>query len=204
MNKIITIGRQFGSGGKDVGKMVADALNIPFYDKELVELAAKKSNFNEDAVKEIDERATHSLLYSIVTGSFGLDGLNSPLFYEMPMNDKFFIAQSEIIKEVAAKESCVIVGRCADYVLSEVENVDVLSTFIYGSLDYRSMRVARNLNLTLPRARDYIKKTDKQRRTYYDYYTSHEWGKISNYDLCINTEKIGIESAAQMIINYCK
>lgn len=204
MNKIITIGRQFGSGGKDVGKMVADALNIPFYDKELVELAAKKSNFNEDAVKEIDERATHSLLYSIVTGSFGLDGLNSPLFYEMPMNDKFFIAQSEIIKEVAAKESCVIVGRCADYVLSEVENVDVLSTFIYGSLDYRSMRVARDLNLTLPRARDYIKKTDKQRRTYYDYYTSHEWGKISNYDLCINTEKIGIESAAQMIINYCK
>ena len=204
MNKIITIGRQFGSGGKDVGKMVADALNIPFYDKELVELAAKKSNFNEDAVKEIDERATHSLLYSIVTGSFGLDGLNSPLFYEMPMNDKFFIAQSEIIKEVAAKESCVIVGRCADYVLSEVESVDVLSTFIYGSLDYRSMRVARDLNLTLPRARDYIKKTDKQRRTYYDYYTSHEWGKISNYDLCINTEKIGIESAAQMIINYCK
>ena len=204
MNKIITIGRQFGSGGKDVGKMVADALNIPFYDKELVELAAKKSNFNEDAVKEIDERATHSLLYSIVTGSFGLDGLNSPLFYEMPMNDKFFIAQSEIIKELAAKESCVIVGRCADYVLSEVENVDVLSTFIYGSLDYRSMRVARDLNLTLPRARDYIKKTDKQRRTYYDYYTSHEWGKISNYDLCINTEKIGIESAAQMIINYCK
>ena len=204
MNKIITIGRQFGSGGKDVGKMVADALNIPFYDKELVELAAKKSNFNEDAVKEIDERATHSLLYSIVTGSFGMDGLNATLFYEMPMNDKFFIAQSEIIKEVAAKESCVIVGRCADYVLSEVENVDVLSTFIYGSLDYRSMRVARDLNLTLPRARDYIKKTDKQRRTYYDYYTSHEWGKISNYDLCINTEKIGIESAAQMIINYCK
>lgn len=204
MNKIITIGRQFGSGGRDVGKMVADSLNIPFYDKELVELAAKKSNFNEDAVKEIDERATNSLLYSIVTGSFGMDGLNAPLFYEMPMNDKFFIAQSEVIKELAAKESCVIVGRCADYVLSEAENVEVLSTFIYGSLDYRSLRVARDLNLTIPRARDYIKKTDKQRRTYYDYYTSHEWGKMSNYDLCINTEKIGIENAAQMIINYCK
>lgn len=204
MNKIITIGRQFGSGGRDVGKMVADSLNIPFYDKELVELAAKKSNFNEDAVKEIDERATNSLLYSIVTGSFGMDGLNAPLFYEMPMNDKFFIAQSEVIKELAAKESCVIVGRCADYVLSEADNVEVLSTFIYGSLDYRSLRVARDLNLTIPRARDYIKKTDKQRRTYYDYYTSHEWGKMSNYDLCINTEKIGIENAAQMIINYCK
>lgn len=204
MNKIITIGRQFGSGGRDVGKMVADSLNIPFYDKELVELAAKKSNFNEDAVKEIDERATNSLLYSIVTGSFGMDGLNAPLFYEMPMNDKFFIAQSEVIKELAAKESCVIVGRCADYVLSEAENVELLSTFIYGSLDYRSLRVARDLNLTIPRARDYIKKTDKQRRTYYDYYTSHEWGKMSNYDLCINTEKIGIENAAQMIINYFK
>lgn len=204
MSRVITIGRQFGSGGSDVGKRIADSLGIPFYDKELVELAAKKSNISYEAVKEIDERATNSLLYSIVTGSFGVKGLNAPLFYEMPMNDKFFIAQSEVIKELSKEGDCVIVGRCADYVLSTEEDIDVLSLFIYGSLDYRSMRVAEAMNLTMNRAKDYIQKTDKQRRTYYDYYTSREWGKMQNYDLCLNTEKIGIENAADMVINYLK
>ncbi|MDY3031113.1 MAG: cytidylate kinase-like family protein [Clostridia bacterium] len=204
MSRVITIGRQFGSGGKDVGKKISDALGIPFYNKELVERAAKKSNISQEAVKEIDERATNSLLYSIVTGSFGMKGLNMPLFYEMPVNDKFFIAQSEVIKEIANEGDCVIVGRCADYVLSNEENADVLSVFIYASLDYRTLRVANDLNLTLNKAKDHIQKIDKQRRTYYDYYTSREWGKMSNYDLCINTEKIGIDSAAKMIIDYLK
>ncbi len=204
MSRVITIGRQFGSGGKDVGKLIADSLGIPFYDKELVELAAKKSNISYEAVKEIDERATNSLLYSIVTGSFGVKGLNAPLFYEMPMNDKFFIAQSEVIKEVAQQGDCVIVGRCADYVLSSEEDVDVISVFVYSPLDFRTLRVAESMNLTLNRAKDYIQKTDKQRRTYYDYYTSHEWGKMQNYDICINTQKIGIEKAAEMVVNYLK
>lgn len=204
MSRVITIGRQFGSGGKDVGKLIAESLGIPFYDKELVELAAKKSNISYEAVKEIDERATNSLLYSIVTGSFGVKGLNAPLFYEMPMNDKFFIAQSEVIKEVAQQGDCVIVGRCADYVLSSEEDVDVISVFIYSPLDFRMLRVAGSMNLTLNRAKDYIQKTDKQRRTYYDYYTSHEWGKMQNYDICINTQKVGIEKAAEMVVNYLK
>lgn len=204
MSRVITIGRQFGSGGKDVGKLIADGLGIPFYDKELVELAAKKSNISYEAVKEIDERATNSLLYSIVTGSFGVKGLNAPLFYEMPMNDKFFIAQSEVIKEIAQQGDCVIVGRCADYVLSSEEDVDVVSVFIYSPIDFRTMRVAESMNLTLNRAKDYIQKTDKQRRTYYDYYTSHEWGKMQNYDICINTQKVGIEKAAEMVVNYLK
>ena len=204
MSRVITIGRQFGSGGKDVGKLIAESLGIPFYDKELVELAAKKSNISYEAVKEIDERATNSLLYSIVTGSFGVKGLNAPLFYEMPMNDKFFIAQSEVIKEVAQQGDCVIVGRCADYVLSSEEDVDVISVFVYSPLDFRTLRVAESMNLTLNRAKDYIQKTDKQRRTYYDYYTSHEWGKMQNYDICINTQKIGIEKAAEMVVNYLK
>lgn len=204
MSRVITIGRQFGSGGREVGKKIAEMLNIPFYDKELVELAAKKSNINYEAVKEIDERATNSLLYSIVTGSFGMKGLNAPLLYEMPMNDKFFIAQSEVIKELAQKGDCVIVGRCADYVLAEAEGVDLLSLFIYASDNFRADRAAEDLNLTLNRAKDYIHKTDKQRKTYYDYYTSHEWGKMSNYDLCINTEKIGIDNAAKMVVEYLR
>ena len=204
MSRVITIGRQFGSGGKDVGKLIAESLGIPFYDKEIVELAAKKSNISYEAVKEIDERATNSLLYSIVTGSFGVKGLNAPLFYEMPMNDKFFIAQSEVIKELAQQGDCVIVGRCADYVLSSEEDVDVVSVFLYSPMDFRTLRVAESMNLTTNRAKDYIQKTDKQRRTYYDYYTSHEWGKMQNYDICINTEKIGIEKAAEMVVNYLK
>lgn len=204
MSRVITIGRQFGSGGKDVGKLIAESLGIPFYDKELVELAAKKSNISYEAVKEIDERATNSLLYSIVTGSFGVKGLNAPLFYEMPMNDKFFIAQSEVIKELAQQGDCVIVGRCADYVLSSEEDVDVVSVFLYSPMDFRTLRVAESMNLTTNRAKDYIQKTDKQRRTYYDYYTSHEWGKMQNYDICINTQKTGIEKAAEMVVNYLK
>ena len=204
MSRIITVGRQYGSGGREIGKKIADQLGIPFYDKELVEMAAKKSNISNEAVKEIDERATNSLLYSIVTGSFGMKGLNAPLFYEMPMNDKFFIAQSEVIKEVAHQGDCVIVGRCADYVLEHEENVDVLSLFLYASLDFRTLRVASDLNLTVHHAKDYIQKTDKQRRTYYDYYTSREWGKMSNYDLCINTEKIGIDKTAELVVRYLK
>ena len=204
MSRIITVGRQYGSGGREIGKKIADQLGIPFYDKELVEMAAKKSNISNEAVKEIDERTTNSLLYSIVTGSFGMKGLNAPLFYEMPMNDKFFIAQSEVIKEVAHQGDCVIVGRCADYVLEHEEKVDVLSLFLYASLDFRTLRVASDLNLTVHHAKDYIQKTDKQRRTYYDYYTSREWGKMSNYDLCINTEKIGIDKTAELVVRYLK
>ena len=199
MSRVITVGRQFGSGGRDVGQKIAAALGIPYYDKELVEKAAKKSNISSEAVKEIDERATNSLLYSIVTGGFGMKGLNTPLFYEMPMNDKFFIAQSEVIKELAREGDCVVVGRCADSVLENEENVDVFSLF-----DFRIMRVARDLKLPENRAKEHIQKTDKQRRTYYDYYTSRSWGDMTNYDLCINTGKIGIDHAAEMIINYLK
>ncbi len=204
MSRVITVGRQFGSGGRDVGQKIAAALNIPYYDKELVEKAAEKSNMSSEAVKEIDERATNSLLYSIVTGGFGMKGLNTPLFYEMPMNDKFFIAQSEVIKELAREGDCVVVGRCADYVLENEENVDVFSLFVYAPIEFRTMRVARDLKLTENRAKEHIQKTDKQRRTYYDYYTSRSWGNMTNYDLCINTGKIGIDNAAELIISYLK
>ena len=192
MSLIITIGRQFGSGGRDVGEKVAEYFNIPFYDKELVELAAQKSNISKEALKEVDEHATNSFLYSLASGNYSMRGINAPIYYEMPINDKLFIAQADVIKEVAKRGSCVIVGRCADYVL-ENENVDVLSVFVYGSVD-----------ITQAKAKDKVLKTDKQRRTYYDYYTSKNWGVMSNYDLCIDAEKFGIEETANMIINAAK
>lgn len=203
MSLVITIGRQFGSGGRDVGEKVAEYFNIPFYDKELVEMAAQKSNLSQEALKEVDEHATNSFLYSLASGNYSLRGINAPIYYEMPINDKLFIAQAEVIKEIAKKGSCVIVGRCADYVL-ENENVDLLNVFIHGSVDYRAGRVMDALGLKQNKARDKVIKTDKQRRTYYDYYTSKDWGVMSNYDLCINAETFGIEGAANLIISYAK
>lgn len=203
MSLVITIGRQFGSGGRNVGEKVAEYFNIPFYDKELVEMAAQKSNLSQEALKEVDEHATNSFLYSLASGNYSLRGINAPIYYEMPINDKLFIAQAEVIKEIAKKGSCVIVGRCADYVL-ENENVDLLNVFIHGSVDYRAGRVMDALGIKQNKARDKVIKTDKQRRTYYDYYTSKDWGVMSNYDLCINAETFGIEGAANLIISYAK
>lgn len=202
MSLVITIGRQFGSGGRDVGEKIAAALGIPFYDKELVEMAAQKSDISHEALKEVDERATSSFLYSLAGGNFSMRGINAPLYYEMPINDKLFIAQADVIKSLAKEGPCVIVGRCADYVLESEENVDLLNIFVYGSVDYRTKRVMNALNLPQSKARERVMKTDKQRRTYYDYYTSKDWGVMSNYDICLNTEKIGIDNAADLVIKY--
>lgn len=202
MSIVITIGRQYGSGGRDVGQKIAKALNIPYYDKELVEMAAAKSNISKDTVKDIDEKATSSFLYSLVNGNYSVGG--TPLYYEMPINDKLFISQSDVIRELAKKGSCVIVGRCADYVLRD-ENVKVCSVFVYGGLDYRVKRVMeRYPELSQAKARDKVIKTDKQRRTYYDYYSDGDWGLMTNYDVCLNTETLGIDEASQMLISYLK
>ncbi len=204
MSLVITIGRQYGSAGIDIGQKIAEALDIPFYDKELVELAAQKSNLCPDALKKADERATNSFLYSIAHGGMSMHGLHTPAPYDMPINDKLFIAQSEVIKEIAQKGDCVIVGRSADYVLRNVEGVEVLSIFLYGDLDYRVERVVENLGLSPAKARELVIKTDKRRRSYYEYYTSNDWGIMGNYDLCLNTAALGIEPAANMVISYVK
>ncbi|MBQ2664207.1 MAG: cytidylate kinase-like family protein [Clostridia bacterium] len=201
MSLIITIGRQFGSGGRDVGEKVAKHFGIPFYDKELVEMAAQKSNLSHEALREVDEHATNSFLYSLASGNYSLRGINAPIYYEMPINDKLFIAQAEVIKEIAKQGSCVIVGRCADYVLEEEKDVELLNVFIHGGIDYRAKRVMEALGLSQAKARDKVIKTDKQRRTYYDYYTSRDWGVMSNYDMCVNAEKFGIDGTADLVIS---
>ncbi len=198
---IITIGRQYGVGGRDVGEKLAADLGIPFYDKELVEMAAEKSNLSSATLKEHDEKATNSFLYSLQAGNYSLRGINAPLFYEMPINDKLFIAQSEVIKDVAQKGPCVIVGRCADYVLESTE-LDTISVFIYATLEYRIKRVMEAFNIPRNKAKDMVVKTEKQRRTYYDYYTSKQWGVMTNYDLCINAEKTGIDGMVELLKTY--
>ena len=196
---IVTIARQYGSGGREVGQKLAELMGCKFYDKDLITLAAQKSGLSTDALNHVDEKAANSLLYTLALGSsaynHGVDHVN------MPINDKLFVVQSEIIKELAAgNESAVIVGRCADYVLSGYENV--VKIFVCADFDKRMETVSERHALTPAQAKDLIVKTDKRRANYYSYYTGEKWGRADKYDLVVNTDKIGAEGAAKLICNY--
>ena len=200
-NTVITIGRQYGSGGREIGKKISEILGIGYYDDELISLAAKNSGMNSDTLSDVDEKATNSLLYTLAMGG-SLFGGNAAIAYEMPINDKLYIAQSDVIKDLAKKEPCVIIGRCADYVLKDYPSV--INLFIYADLEKRTARVAMRRGINEAKARDIIIKTDKQRANYYNYYTSRKWGRIDNYDLCIDSGRIGCDKAAEVIAEYVK
>jgi len=194
-NLIITIGRQYGSGGREIGRKLALRLGIPFYDRDLISRAAKKSGFSEDLFEQLDKRATNSLLYSLTM--FGSTGLNG-----MSLTDQLFLAQANIIREIADSGPAVLVGRCADHVLREYENR--FDFFITGSLDDRLQRIQTHDDYELsgksPRAA--LEKMDKQRSTYYNYYTGKVWGKSDHYDLCINAGRLGVENSIEFILAY--
>lgn len=199
-NIIITIARQFGSGGREIGEKVAKILGIPCYDKELIKDAAAKGSLNEEVLRVTDESAANSLLYTLAMGS-NILGAGTHFNYKMPLNDKLFILQSEIIKEYANKGSCVIIGRCADYVLKDEKNV--LKIFIYGDIKHREARIkARYPDIKSSQIIDVINKTDKRRATYYNFYTGNKWGKFDNYDLMINSSAFGIDGTAKMIADF--
>ena len=194
---IITIARQYGSGGREIGERVAELLGIPLYDKELITDAAAKGTLNEEIIKSADESAANSLLYTLAMGSNVL-GATMNFGYKMPLNDKLFILQSEVIKEYAERGSCVIIGRCSDYVLRNEKNVFRL--FIYGDLDHRKERVAlRHPEIKSSQLIDVINKTDKRRASYYNFYTGNKWGKYDNYDMAVNSSTLGIEGTANVI-----
>jgi cytidylate kinase len=194
---IITIARQYGSGGREIGERVAKILGIPLYDKELITDAAAKGSLNEEIIKKADESAANSLLYTLAMGSNVL-GTTMHFGYKMTLNDKLFILQSEVIKEYAKEGSCVIIGRCADYVLRDEPNI--MRLFIYGDLDHRQARVLeRHPELKSSQVIDVINKTDKRRSSYYNFYTGNKWGKYDNYDMAINSSTLGIEHTAQVI-----
>ena len=203
MALVITIGRQYGSAGIEIGKKVAEILNVPFYDKELVSLAAQKSNMSPEALEHVDERATNSFLYSIVSGNYSMKGLNTPVYYDMPINDKLFIAQTDVIKSLA-HEDCVIVGRCADYVLENEENIKTLNVFLYAPVEYRIGRVMETLNTTRAKAKDAVSKADKRRRNYYEYYTGKDWGAMKSYDMSFDVSALGEDNVAQIIAECAK
>ena len=199
---IITIARQYGSGGREIGEKVAKILGIPLYDRELIADVASRGNLNEEIIKKADESAANSLLYTLAMGSNVL-GTTMHFGYKMPLNDKLFILQSEVIKEYAAEGSCVVIGRCADYVLRNEPNL--LRLFIYGDLDHRQARVLeRHPELKSSQVIDVIAKTDKRRSSYYNFYTGNKWGKYDNYDIAINSSTLGINGTAELIVELAK
>ncbi|MEE3495299.1 MAG: cytidylate kinase-like family protein [Butyrivibrio sp.] len=201
MNTIITIGRQFGSGGREIGEMVAEHFGIKCYDKELLSRAAKESGFCEEMIQNHDERPTNSFLYNLVMDTYSF-GYNSSSFVDMPISHKVFLAQFDTIKKIAKEEPCVIVGRCADYALSDLPNV--LNLFIYGDEECKIKRIRERFSdiTSNEKAREMMIKKDKQRQSYYNYYSSKKWGRADSYDLCINSSILGIEGTVKLIIQY--
>ena len=200
---IITIGRQYGSGGNEIGRKLAEELGIDFYDKNILRMNSDESGIKESYFHLADEKAGSRLLYRIVSGmtpemrepSFGSDLISA---------DNLFRFQSEVIRKLAEEQSCVIVGRCADYVLEDADDIELVRVFIYADMDARIRRV-REKELYAPEdVRKNVKRIDKERRNYYRYYTGRGWADPENYDLLINTSTTGIKGSVRMIEEFIK
>lgn len=195
-NTIITIGRQYGSAGREIGYKVAKDLGIKLYDKEMLDRAAKESGLCQELFETHDEKPTSSFLYSLVMDTYSL-GYTSGSYTDMPINHKVFLAQFDAIKKIADEGPCILVGRCADYALEEYDNV--LSLFIHAKMDARIRRIARIYDLTDAKARDIIVKTDKKRASYYNYYSNKKWGAAESYHMCLDSSVLGINGTAEAI-----
>lgn len=195
-NTIITIGRQYGSGGREIGAKLAEELGIKLYDKEMLSRAAKESGICKELFETHDEKPTNSFLYSLVMDTYSM-GYSSGTFSEMPLNHKVFLAQLDAIKKIAEEGPCVLVGRCADYALENCD--DVMSVFIRADLNARIRRVARIYDLTDAKAKDMILKTDKKRASYYNYFTNKRWGDAESYDFCLSSSELGIDGTVEML-----
>lgn len=198
-NTIITIGRQYGSAGREIGYKVADAFGIKLYDKEMLARAAKESGICEEIFETHDEKPTNSFLYSLVMDTYSM-GYSGNTYTDMPINHKVFLAQFDAIKKIADEGPCILVGRCADYALEAYPNL--VSVFISANLNDRIRRVARTYDLTDAKAKDMIVRADKKRASYYNYYTNKKWGDAASYELCLNSSELGVEGTAKAIEQY--
>lgn len=195
-NTIVTIGRQFGSAGREIGRTLAEELGIKLYDKEMLDRAAQESGICQQLFESHDEKPTNSFLYSLVMDTYNL-GYSSGMLNDMPLNHKVFLAQFDAIKKIADEGPCILVGRCADYALESYDNV--MSVFIHADLDARIRRIARIYDLTDSKAREMILKTDKRRGSYYNYYTNKRWGDIDSYDFSLSSSELGIEGCVKAL-----
>ena len=199
MNKIITISRQYASGGREIGEKLAKHYGIPFYDNDLITLAAKQSGFTEKIFNHAEEKASNSLIYSIAMGlnAFGAQGYGADA---MTIDDQVFLAQSSIIRKVAAEGPCVIIGRCADYVLREKKNV--VNVFVWADISSRIKRAVEVYDMPQPKAEENIIKVDKKRANYYNYHSDKKWGRADTYNITLKSDDIGIDNSVECIIKY--
>lgn len=197
---IITIGRQCGSGGHEIGKKLAEKLGVPFYDRELLRLAAEESGIAPENFELYDEVPSSSLLYSLSLGNYGM----AMGQYDMPIHQKIFLAQFETIQKLADKgESCVIIGRCADYALAKRDQV--IKVFIQADIQLRVDRMcALHDDLNPKRAADQVVKTDKRRASYHNFYADTRWGAAECYDIVVDGLKLGVDQTAELLANYAE
>ena len=190
-NKIITISREFGSGGRTIGKMVADKLGIPCYDQEIIQKIAQESGYCEDFVAE---RSEHASLSNWLANAFG-----GKDYYGNSIQDKLWVAQLKAIVEVANKGDCVIVGRCADFILKETS--DCIRVFIHAELKDKCKRIVEQYGESNETPERRLKEKDKRRAAYYQLYTDQKWGDLKNYDIALNTSTLSFEQCADTIVN---
>ena len=198
---IFAIGRQFGSGGREIGRTLAEKLDIPFLDRELITEASQKSGISEEYFQKIDETAASSLLYSLSAGAYMMGNQMSTIS-ELPLNDRLYMVQADLIREKAEAGSCVIVGRCADYILQE--DPRCLSVFIHACEADRLRRVTDVYGVDPKKAPDVMRRTDKKRAQYYKYYTNNSWGDVANYHLSFDSGKTGIDGGVDLIAAFAQ
>jgi cytidylate kinase len=199
-NYIINIGRQLGSGGRQIGEILASQLGISFYDKELIQIASQESGLGKEFFEKFDEKDSHSLF----GGLFGVLGTFSDEIYSNSYlnNETLFRIQSDVIRKLAEQKSCIFIGRCADYILKDYPRC--LNVFVTANLEDRIKRVAEKEHITENKAKDLIEKTDKKRSGYYNYYSNKVWGAASSYHLCINSSLLGIDDTVTYILQLVK
>lgn len=198
--KIVTISRQCGSGGHSIGSELAKRLDVPFYDKEIIEMAAKESGFQQEFIEETGEHMNSSLLFNIAR-HVAYAGRGNYEDYQ-PLQDQLYFTQVKIVKELAVKGPCVIVGRCADYILRNRN--DVLNVFIHADMEYKKNHCLERGQFSGEDAEDMIRRRDKLRADHYRYYTDEKWGASTNYHLCLDSSVFGIEKCVSMIKDACK
>ena len=197
MKSIITISREFGSGGHTIGQLVAQKLGYHFYGRELVEKVAELSGFSTEFIEESGEYASarSSLLFSLATaGQYETGG--------MSMHDRLYLIQTQVIEGIAAEGNCVIVGRCADFILRDYK--DCLNVFVYADMESRAKRIVERYGETDKSPKKRLEDKDQKRKVYYKNYTGRNWGEAHNYDLCLDSGTLGIETCADLIVAACK
>ena len=197
---IITIGREYGSGGHQIGQAVAEKLGVKFYDKQIISLAAQKSGLSDEFIANNEQRVKSGLMQNLATSAAYSSGFFSSQY--LPLSESIFISQAQVIRDIAAKESAVIVGRCADYILEGRENT--INVFVHAPMEARVKRIMALHNIDEAAAMKEISRSDKERGNHYFRYTDMKWGKAQNYDICVNSALLGVDRTVEMLADLAR